>query len=71
MAKSPAVADKPVESAGSEPLTLTEFCIRLSKRVKRVELIGAFEFVEKAAGHVRDTEEAFQGRFDAFIKQPA
>lgn len=72
MAKTtPALAVEPVESAGGEPLTLTEFCIRLSSRVKRVELIGAFEHCEKAAGKARDTEAAFQARFDAFINKPA
>ncbi|QNJ57323.1 hypothetical protein Dolphis_16 [Pseudomonas phage Dolphis] len=71
----PAGAGTPVEAAKAaesapEPLTLTEFCRRLSERVRRVELIGAFEFVEKRAGHHRDTEAAYQGRFDAFINKP-
>jgi hypothetical protein len=70
MAKTTAVAAEPVESAGGEPLTLTEFCRRLSERVRSPELIGAFEHSEKAAGKTRDTEVAFRARFDAFTKKP-
>lgn len=70
MAKTTAVAAEPVESAGGEPLTLTEFCIRLSSRVRRVELIGAFEFDEKRAGRHRDTEANYLARFEAFTNKP-
>ena len=52
--------------AGAIPLTLEEFCIRLSAKDKRVELIGAFHFVEKQAGIVKDFEASFQTRFDTF-----
>lgn len=51
-------------------VTLTEFCIRISESVKSPELIGGFEFVETRAGHVKDTVEAFQARFDAFVSTP-
>ncbi|BCP56314.1 hypothetical protein K32_49310 [Kaistia sp. 32K] len=74
MAKSSAAADKPDVSPGAEPqstITLNEFCLRLSTRVKRVELIGAFEHAERAADKANDTEAAYQARFDAFIKKPA
>lgn len=51
-------------------LSLHEFCARLSETVKRPELIGAFEHVERVAGRNVDTTEAFQARYDAFITKP-
>lgn len=57
------------ETRESFPLTLEEFCIRLSRTDKRVELIGAFNFVEKRAGRIKDTEAAFAERFDKFANQ--
>jgi len=59
-----------VDAAGSEPLTLQEFCMRLSNVDGRVELIGGFHHVEQSAGHLKDTEEAFRARFDAFANAP-
>lgn len=53
------------------PLTLDEFCSRLSATDKRVELIGGFHSVEKAAGRVKDLESAYVARFTDFINQPA
>lgn len=53
------------------PLTLDEFCARLSTTDKRVELIGAFHSIEKVAGRVKDLESAYATRFSAFINQPA
>lgn len=51
-------------------LTLHEFCARLSKTVKRPELLGAFEHTERVAGRLSDTDSAFRARFDAFINKP-
>lgn len=51
-------------------LTLTEFCTRLSEKVKRPELLGGFEFIERRAGRIRDTADAFQARFDTFVNTP-
>lgn len=53
------------------PLTLEEFCSRLSLTDKRVELIGAFAHVETAEGRVKDVESAYAARFADFINQPA
>lgn len=53
------------------PLTLDEFCSRLSVSDKRVELIGAFAHTETVAGRLKDTESAYAGRFGEFINQPA
>jgi hypothetical protein len=60
--------DTPV--AAPEEQTLVEFCARLSKTDKRVELIGAFHHSEVAAGRVKDLESEFQSRFTAFINKP-
>ncbi len=65
-----AAAADTAKGAAGEPLTLNEFCARLSSRVKRVELIGAFAHSAKAAGNLRRTEAEFQAQFDAFIKKP-
>ena len=53
-----------------DKVTLEEFCQHLSKSDKRVELIGAFYHVEKAAGRVKDFESNFESRFVAFTTQP-
>lgn len=53
------------------PLTLEEFCSRLSTTDRRVELIGGFAFTEKAAGRTKDFEAGYRQRFAAFINQPA
>lgn len=52
-------------------LTLDEFCIRLSKTDRRVELIGGFNAVERQAGRIKDTEANYLDRYHVFIKQPA
>jgi hypothetical protein len=55
----------------SFPLSLDEFCARLSLTDKRVELIGGFHHTERAAGHNKDVEAAFKERFIAFTKLSA
>lgn len=52
-------------------LTLIEFCSRLSESDKRVNIIGAFEFTERASGKSHDTEDAYRARYAAFINRPA
>lgn len=56
--------------ADVQPLTLQEFCTRLSSKDKRVEMIGAFHYSETFAGIVKDTEAAFSSRFAAFVTKP-
>lgn len=69
MAKAtPTQAPEPV--AQSVPLTLQEFCIRLSVDDRRVELIGAFESDERRARRLKDTAEAYAARYQAFINKP-
>jgi hypothetical protein len=70
MAKKETVAEA-APKAESIPLSLNEFCIRLSKTEKRVELIGAFEHSERVAGRVKDTTENYAARYDQFLKKPA
>ena len=53
------------------PLSLEEFCIRLSASDARVELIGAFNSEEAGAGRSVDVESAYAARFDQFINRPA
>lgn len=53
------------------PLTLDEFCSRLSSTDKRVELIGGFYATEKATGRIKDIESRYAARFADFINQPA
>lgn len=54
----------------AEHITLEEFCTRLSKSDKRVELIGGFHYTEVAAGSIKDAESEFQSRFTAFVTKP-
>lgn len=67
----PAAEAAPAPVADAFPLTVDEFCSRLSVSDRRVELIGAFHATEKAAGRVKDLESAFRSRFEAFINSPA
>ena len=65
--------NKDTEMATQEdhyPLTLDEFCQRLSTTDRRVELIGAFEHMEKRAGHLKDIETAYRSRYEKFVNQP-
>lgn len=70
-----APAQGAAQDAGSAPaslpLTLTDFCLRLSESLRRPELIGAFEFHERTAGRLKATAEEFQARFDEFTNKPA
>lgn len=59
------------EAPADFPLTLDEFCTRLSLRDKRVEMIGGFYHVEKQSSRLKDTEAAFAERYAAFQNQPA
>lgn len=51
-------------------LTVEEFCTRLSASDRRVELINAFCFVERTAGHYKDAESNYQSRFQTFVNKP-
>lgn len=70
MGKNTPPQDLQSASAQEPRLSLDEFCRRISETVKRPELIGGFEFIERRAGHLKDSEAAFRERFDAFVKTP-
>jgi hypothetical protein len=61
---------QPSKEVTDFPLTLEEFCTRLSSTDSRVELIGAFFYVENKAGTVKDTHANFSARFTAFETKP-
>lgn len=69
----PAVPVAPVVPAEQAdfPLSLNEFCSRLSASDRRVELISAFARNEKTAGRVKALQADYQTRFAAFIKTSA
>lgn len=54
----------------SAPVTLAEFCTRLSETVRNPALIAGFEYTEKKAGKLKDEAVAYQARFDKFVKTP-
>lgn len=70
MAKNSASEATPQTADAAPKLSITDFCTRLSETLSRPELIGAFAAAEQRAGHVIDTSDRFQDRFDAFIHQP-
>ena len=61
-----------LQAAGPQEskIPLDEFCRRLSETVKRVELLGGFEFSERRAGRLKDTEASYRERFETFVKTP-
>lgn len=65
------VGAKAAPETTSEPLSLNEFCIRLSATDKRVELIGGFEHSERVAGRMTDTAVNYAERYTKFLNQPA
>lgn len=71
MANKPQAQDFNVQNdQGEFPLELDEFCSRLSSFDNRVELIAAFNSVERQAGRLTDTSTAYRARFDAFAVAP-
>lgn len=52
-------------------VTLVEFCTRLSKTDKRVEMIAGFESTERRAGRIKGDEAGYAARYVAFTTQPA
>ncbi len=60
-----------VSSSQAIPMSLTEFCIKQSKTDRRVELLSGFEYSERSAGRLSDTEANYAARYAAFMNQPA
>lgn len=64
--------DAPVQQDDSNfPITLQEFCTRISVNDKRVELIGAFYTTQIAAGVTSATQADFAAKLEDFANQPA
>lgn len=53
------------------PLGLDEFCVRLSSRVRRPELIGGFYAHAKSTGMLSAQEPEFMAAFEAYRRLPA
>ena len=71
MSKTEAKTAAQPQVVAEDDITVDEFCTRLSKTDKRVELIGAFHFDEKQAGRIKDADSAFSARFVEFANKPA
>lgn len=56
--------------AAAIPLSLQEFCMRLSETVKRPELISGFEHMARAGGLTSATQPEFQSAYDSFLNKP-
>lgn len=75
MAKEPkekvelAVAGAP-DAVQEIPLSLDEYCKRLSLSEKRYGLISGFHHTEKAAGRLHDVASAYKARYDVFLSTP-
>jgi len=54
----------------TESLTLDEFCARLSKTDKRVELIGGFYADAKKCGQYKDVDVGFLRAFAEYADRP-
>ena len=60
--------EDPVDTG--EALTLDEFCARLSKSDKRVELIGGFYSDAKKRGQNKDFDVGFLRAFESYAARP-
>ena len=50
------------------PLSLDEFCRRLSQEDRRTVLIGGFHLKMRQAKRSKDTDAAWRAAFDQFVK---
>lgn len=71
MAKEIAVEVPVQQDDTAFPITLQEFCTRISTTDKRVELIGAFYTTKLTAGVTSATQADFSVMLDEFANQPA
>lgn len=55
----------------AERVSLDDFCTRLSESEKRYTLIAGFHATESKSKRLRDTSDAYQARYAAFLNQPA
>lgn len=66
-----AKAADPAPQPDNFPMSLDEYCTRLSARDKRVELIGGFHSSSRRAGTLTGTEAQFDALFQSFVSRPA
>ena len=52
-------------------ITLDEFCLGVSQRDKRVELIAGFHAEQRARGVVKAAPSEFRAALEAFATRPA
>lgn len=67
----PAATEPTPIAVSGEPISIDEFCTRTSATDRRVEMLGAFALVERKAGRLKDTADAFAKRYQSFTTQPA
>lgn len=61
-----------VEAVKSPPkITIEEFCSLLSKKDKRVEMLGGFHFYMKKIGMKKEIYVDFLAAYEAFQRMPA
>ena len=60
------MAKSEAQKTTQNPITLREFCTRLSTTDGRVELIGGFSADETSKSRIKDTEANFTMRFKAY-----
>lgn len=67
----PIAADPVATEPADFPLSLDEFCARLSAKDRRVALIGGFHHHAKQTGLTKAREAEFAQAWNAFICAPA
>lgn len=67
VAEAPAAVE---ETQTAFPLSLTEFCTRLSETERRHALIAGFYYTENAAGKTKDLASEYAKRFAEFLETP-
>lgn len=70
MAKDEKTVEVPEKMTEVVKITLNEYCMRLSEKVARPELIGAFAFSSNQAGKVSGTTAEFDAFYNAFVTKP-
>lgn len=60
-----------IEQNGQPTVPLDEFCRDISRGDRRLELISAFQHMERAAGREHDTEANYRARFGVAHLVPA
>lgn len=70
-APAPVLAPQAAPVETQHPVTLDEFCTRLSKKVREPELIAVFHHLETAAGRKTGLTSEYRRCFEAVASRPA